>query len=234
MDRALLTGALLLAALVLAAGCGAMEVHDRPVPLDRDLREYAREARANLALLPEEQRRVVAPVLARHERAIARYDELLAQGDTRRTVQAPMVVAGAYFVGNDATGVGVADDVLLPFVALGVLATHLATDPPASSQALREGYQAVMLSAQVVRDVMERLQALGVTAAMSIAEVGTRQHCIDRYVDCQQNARKGFNRDLCQGCMDKCIVSDRFEWPQGGQCEYRQRGRPKRRPHYKF
>ena len=50
---------------------------------------------------------------------------------------------------------------------------------------------------------------------------GTREHCIELYVDCQQNAVRGFDVRGCQPCMDQCM-GDEYRWPKGEGCNYRE------------
>ena len=211
---------------------GPLGEDGRRVDLPHDLRVYARDARVKLTLLGPADRAKIEPLLRAHERAIVRYDRLMARGQTRRSMMAPLLGTGAYVVLNDATGVGIADDVLLPFLALGAVAVTLATRPSASNQALSSAYQDVKDSAIAVSDAMNNATANGIDQAMSesIAEPGTRQHCIDRYVDCKNNAARGFDTRKCQGCMDLCMGGD-YEWPDISGCDYQRRlPRPRRRP----
>ena len=52
------------------------------------------------------------------------------------------------------------------------------------------------------------------------AEAGTRQICIDGYVDCQQNGQRSFPRSRCQACMDLCMGGN-YTWPVTDDCNYR-------------
>lgn len=67
----------------------------------------------------------------------------------------PLYAAGAAVLADDLSGMGVADDVFLPFVAIGLLVTYLATEGPAGPEALEQAW----------REVMERLDAVAKTAA---------------------------------------------------------------------
>lgn len=221
-----------------------LELNDEPnrVELTDDLRDYARQARANLARMTAEQRADIEPLLADHESAVARFDRLMAMGQTRRAVLSPLVGMGAYMVLNDSTGVGVADDVLLPFIALGLVAGKMATSPPASGGALLRAYDQVRSTAEAVSQKIEEIQNYGVaeaqgTEAQGITEArsesqampGTREHCIAMYVDCKQNASRGFDLRRCQPCMDLCLGSDDFTWPRTAGCKYLKTSRRPRR-----
>ncbi len=190
------------------------------VPIDGDMRDYARQARANLIHLPPEDRKRVEPALAAHERAIARYDRLMARGETRRKLQEPLIATGAFLLADDVTGIGVADDVALPFLALGVLGTALVTSGPANSQALEEAHSQVLETGRRVSDALRGLQASGIRA-----EPGTREFCIERYVQCQQTAPRGFPLSRCKDCMNNCIVHE-FRWPRTPECDFERKRRP--------
>lgn len=59
-----------------------------------------------------------------------------------------------------------------------------------------------------------------VADALLAVGLSSRQDCIDKYVDCQMNARRGFSRNRCQVCMNRCIAND-FVWPKTSECNYR-------------
>lgn len=137
----------------------------------------------------------------------------MARGQTRRAMQGPLYGAGAYVIANDMTGVGVADDVAIPFLALGAVAVVLATTAPASSRALQRALDDVKGSATTVSEVFSRVE----DNDKPIAAPGSRQHCIDMYVDCKLNARRGFRG--CQACMDWCMGAP-YRWPETKACDY--------------
>lgn len=215
------TLALFLAALALGS-CSVMDPFDDDdsarVPVDPDLRLHVRNARTNLPLLSPEKRAVVEPLLVTHEQAIREYDRLMAMGQTRRAAYAPLLGAGAYVVGNDVTGVGVADDVALPFLAVGAVVVAAVTSAPASTKALQRALDKVRDSGQNLSRVYSRVDE----SSEPIAAPGTREHCIDRYVDCQLNARRGYSRGGCQMCMDWCMGGG-FIWPDKRVCRYKDR-----------
>ncbi|MEM9489410.1 MAG: hypothetical protein AAGC55_09710 [Myxococcota bacterium] len=186
------------------------------VVFDRDLRVYAAEARRNLARLPAQERAALEPALVGHERALRRYDELAGRGRARQAALAPLVATGAFVLGNDATGVGLVDDVTLPFIALGLVAVVLATSAPASEGELGRARAAVVSSAQAVGRAMAKARLAG----QSLSAPGTRQVCIDLYVDCQLNSRRGFPRRQCQACMDLCLGGGNI-WPDSVECRFR-------------
>lgn len=198
------------------------ELHDveqsDPIPLGEDLRTYARDARANMSRLPASYQAAVAPMLGEHERALARFDRVMAQGQTRRALQAPLLVTSASLLFDDATGVGVANDIALPFLALGFVAAAIATTPPASRKTKRQAYADVVDSAQSVSNVMEATTRF-MTSQQVTSVPGERQFCIDMYVACQLEGRRSFPRSRCQPCMDQC-TGQGFKWPKANGCKF--------------
>ena len=217
--------AIMIIAALGQSSCGLLNGDDDGrIPLDQDLRVYARSARAHLVHLTPGQRAVLEPRLRAHEQAIARYDRLMARGQTRRAVQAPLMATGAFLVADDVTGFGVANDVAIPFVALGVVAATLATSAPASDRVLRDAYRDVVDTAQAVSD---SLASVGVddpasSESEAAAQPGTREWCIERYTECQETAPRGFSLRNCEPCMRKCMAQGN-EWPETTECDYKRR-----------
>ena len=208
--------ALLCLAMLAETSCSIFEPEKR-IPLTQDLRIYASQARARVSRLSPRQRAVVEPALRAHEHAIARYDRLMAQGQSRRRLQAPLIATGAFIVADDVTGFGVADDVVLPFLALAAVAAALATDAPASGKALQDAYQSVRDTAEQVSKALESSPVDD--SSSTEASKGTRQTCIDLYVDCQENGHRSFHRSGCQRCMDLCMGNE-YNWPTDDDCDY--------------
>ena len=213
--------ALSLAAFALGS-CSVVDAFDEDdsarIPVDPDLRLHVRNARSKLPLLPPEKRAIIEPLLVIHEQAIRAYDRLMAKGQTRRAAYAPLLGAGAYVMADDVTGVGVADDVALPFLAIGAVVVAAATSAPASNKALRSALDKIRDSGQDLSIVFSRVDE----SSEPIAPPGTRQHCIDTYVDCQLNARRGYRRGGCQTCMDWC-TGQGFVWPEKNACNYKRK-----------
>lgn len=90
----------------------------------------AKLLRPDFGLTPAEQD-ILLMKLAKAETALQNYERLSQRGRVRHAATAPLYVAGSGLVADDLTGVGTADDVLLPLIALGVLATSLLTQRPA-------------------------------------------------------------------------------------------------------
>ncbi|HZI02662.1 MAG TPA: hypothetical protein VEZ71_01505, partial [Archangium sp.] len=81
-------------------------------------------------LLEDVHSRALSSGLEKTEAALQRYLELSKRGKNRTRLMAPLAVAGTTLVADDVTGVGVANDFLLPVVGLGLLATQLLTQAP--------------------------------------------------------------------------------------------------------
>src|SRR5690242_7478387 len=96
----------------------------------------SRLARARAALsnpaVTDDERRALQSKLDAADKALDAYVKVLTQGDKRTAAVAPFVMSGGAILADDATGVGVADDPLLPVVVLGALIAHAATTPPAT------------------------------------------------------------------------------------------------------
>ena len=197
-----------------ACSVGAATTGQAPT-LDPVWRTYGQNVRAHLSSLTPEQRAAVEPFLEAHERTVADFDAMAGRGATRRAVQRPLLLLGAVLMADDSSGFGLIDDLALPFVGAALAATMMTTAAPATSTEQTHALDAVTASGQVLADIMQHL-ASGVVA--SIAAPGTRQHCIDKYVDCQLNARRNFSRRGCQPCMDQCLGQG-YQWPP--TCDYK-------------
>jgi hypothetical protein len=65
------------------------------------------------------------------ERELERYRELTSGGSSRAQAMGGIGLVAAGVVADDASVIGVADDVLLPFLALAALVTVMVTRPAA-------------------------------------------------------------------------------------------------------
>src|SRR5688572_25738618 len=76
------------------------------------MREQVRQNRE----LDDEQRALLEARLAEANSALSRFEQVAAQGEERARQMQPLMVAGAAIVADDVSGVGAADDALLPFL----------------------------------------------------------------------------------------------------------------------
>lgn len=96
----------------------------------------------------------------------ARWTALSEQGEARDASLGLLSVAATGIVADDATGIGVADDVLLPFLGLAALATLVLTSSPASQEELNH-------AANELAAALEALSQAGVTA-LAVAVNGAK------------------------------------------------------------
>lgn len=111
------------------------------------------------ATLDAEQRQRLFSALIDAEAAVTRYTQLSQQGDARQIAMAPLAVAGAGVVADDATGVGVGDDVLLPFIGIAMLAAYCKTASPASNKELAIAWQEVIGRLDALTRITDQIRA---------------------------------------------------------------------------
>ena len=109
--------------------------------------------------LDEQERRSLDEALTQAENALKRYEDLARRGNARKEAMAPLVIAGGGILADDATGVGVADDVLLPFIALGAVVAYVRTRASASDAELNSAWQAVLDKLTATSQAAERVAA---------------------------------------------------------------------------
>ena len=107
----------------------------------------------------EDAHRSLVERLDKAEAALQRYSKLSAQGETRARLEAPLALAGVALLADDATGIGAADDPLLPFIGLGLLATRLLTEAPAPATERDESWRTVLKEVQAVSDMARQVSA---------------------------------------------------------------------------
>jgi hypothetical protein len=131
-------------------------------PTDADLaaiRGRLHAAQAALRDLPPEERGRMSQALASAEVALARYEHLASQGAVRQRRTGQIYMAGSFVVANDATGVGAADDWVIPFLILGLIATHLTTEAPAPPADLTQAWGDVIAGLDAVGKAAEGIRA---------------------------------------------------------------------------
>lgn len=190
--------------LVVSAGCGGANgngwdsKYTPEPPTDSDIQELrgrVQAARDALRHVPAERRPKLEAAVAQAEASLGRFESLSRKGARRKKATGFLYMAGAATIANDPSGVGLADNVLVPFIILGIIATHLATDAPAPPRELAQAWD----------DVIRSLEAVGAAAAATSAIHVDRSDCIENYVQCQESelARvKSGGRSQCQACLD--------------------------------
>ncbi len=146
----------------LMAHCTAL-AQEQPVDAHVALRDKLAKARKGLtehgSTLEQEDRKSLDAALTKAERALSHYEQIVKRGDSRKSAMAPLLVAGGGLIADDATGVGVADDVLIPFVALGIIAVYIGTQSPATDAEISEAWRQVIDRSKDVADVARRIVA---------------------------------------------------------------------------
>jgi len=129
-----------------------------PAALDVDQR--LREAR--LALNAAQKNMAPAAwstldtALREAELAFATYVDLALRDQDRERALAPLAAAGAVVVADDVTGVGVADDVLLPLLGLAAAVTLFRTNAAATPSELTNAWRRVGERIDAFRKALER------------------------------------------------------------------------------
>jgi hypothetical protein len=113
-------------------------------------------------VLQAEQRQRLRQRLQRADEAFQRYVQLSSDSDKREDATAPLLAAGALLLADDASVVGAADDVLLPFIGIALLVTQLKASSPAATTELETAW----------RDVLTELDSLGRDATHLSAALG--------------------------------------------------------------
>ena len=136
--------------VALCTACGA----DAAGP-DRQLRQtiaeekiaieyYLRLAEEALPRVPAASKPALKAAVTRARAALERYETLAREGENRLRVEGTLYVTGVALTMDDASGVGTLDNVLLPFVALGFVATRMMMDAPAGSQDITQAWNEVV------------------------------------------------------------------------------------------
>jgi hypothetical protein len=151
--------------------------------------------------LDDSERRSLDEALTQAENALKRYEELARRGNARKEAMAPLLIAGGGILADDATGVGVADDVLLPFIALGAVVAYVSTQASASDAELNNAWKAVR----------DKLTATG-QVAERVASRRKRKtcNCICGKKDAPDRRPLGYMAEW--ECRSKCVMERNFPY----------------------
>jgi hypothetical protein len=162
--------------------------------------------------------------IARAETALDRYEGLASKGAARQRRVGRIYLVGSFVVANNATGIGVADDVLIPFLILGFIATHLTTEAPAAPAALSQAWGEVIAGLDAVGQVAEGIR----TASQRVSPMSPMDDCTIHLQECLGtplgNKYSGgkWGRSVCYDCWEICTRSKL--WPvatrYGKSCEW--------------
>jgi hypothetical protein len=174
----------------------------------------ARSAIAKLAALevPKKDRHKIDKRLKQAEEALTRYERLSERGKPRRRTQGVLFAAGAVFVADDASIVGAIDDVLLPILAVGALATLILTHGPPSVPELATAWQEVVVAMEAVGQEAERIKKEAAVPRVLPARSNCQKHlnrCLDTPLGTPHTGNWGSS--VCYECFRAC--KDPKYWP---------------------
>ena len=179
---------------------------ESPSPADiAEVRAKLQDARAVLNRqgdkLSPGDRQLLSSKLSAAEQALAQFDEVVARGKERAATTAPLVVAAGALMADDATGVGVADDVLLPFVALGLLTTYLSTKPPAPAVEVQAAWVVVLVAMRATADASKKVELQAQAAAATKKADGCYCRCFKKGVGPLIHERVASPEDCIKYCV---------------------------------
>ena len=189
---------------------------DAVAPTDADLAAIwgrLHAAQAALPDLPPEERERMRQALARAEVALARYEHLAAQGAVRQRRTGQIYMAGSFVVANDASGIGAADDWVIPFLILGLIATHLTTEAPAPPADLTQGWAEVIAGLNAVGKAAE-----GIRAGQRVSPMPPMDNCVSHLGMCLEtplgrpHSGGRWGHSICVDCNEICRRSP-TGWP---------------------
>ena len=109
--------------------------------------------------LNPEARSLLHARVTQAEEALAAYWRLRVPEQTRQHVAKPLWTAGAALLADDVTGVGSMNDVLLPVIGLGLLATYTLPQGSSSAPQLEAAWRETATAMQVVAHTVQILSA---------------------------------------------------------------------------
>ena len=206
--------------VVLVAFCGACGA-DAAGP-DRQLRQtiaeekiaiehYLRIAEETLPNVPADIKPALEAAVTRARAALKRYATVARRGNNRRSVEGTLYVTGVALTLDDASGAGILDNVLLPFVALGFVATRLTMDAPAGSQEITQAWN------EVVDAFADTGQVAGSEVLQAVGRIPPMDKCTEHYALClmtplgRRNSGGLWKHSICKDCFNMCRPVK--QWP---------------------
>jgi hypothetical protein len=216
----------LLVALWLGAGTAAAQPTVLPTQGDLDaIRDRLQKARQAARSLTAEHRDTVLEKIKTAEGALKNYERLQLHAERRKKTRDLLWMAGGVTLADDASGAGVADDVLLPIIALAAVAHHLLTQPAVKDVELGAAWN----------ELMQSLAAAGEAArvvAGSLSFAATRpgrknceenlKRCLETRLGARNSGGKS-GRSICADCFQAC-KGELKAWPDstnyGADCQW--------------
>jgi hypothetical protein len=177
--------------------------------------EKARAALAKLHHLSAPQRRELSSTVEKAEAALAHYEQLSQRGQTRRHASGTLYAAGATLLFDDVSGLGTIDDALLPLIALGLLAVHLATQPPVAAPELDHAWNSVITALNEAGQVASQIAAAGRSKSRP-----ARHNCRENMIRClgtplgNRGTGRSPRHSICADCLEICQGTGM--WPEFG------------------
>ncbi|WP_428267752.1 polymorphic toxin type 34 domain-containing protein [Haliangium sp.] len=123
--------------------------------------------------VPSDRQRSLQRAIENTRNALSHYDDVRSRGQNRTFIIAPITTSAGAIVADDATVIGVADDVLLIPLALAAIATYAITDSYASQEELIGAWNTTLAR---VRDLAVEVEDIvHLTASGHVADTGIMQ-----------------------------------------------------------
>lgn len=151
--------------------------------------------------------------------ALSNYDRRRSRGAARAMIIAPIRASAGAIVADNATGIGVGNDVLLVPLALAAVAAYAITDARASSDELGQAWNSVLsTSGELGTKVDVVLSAL---TAVHSGERPPRDDCIGNIARClgtrlgDRGTGRSPGHSICADCLEVCQGDG--TWPVRGR-----------------
>jgi hypothetical protein len=216
----------LLLALCLGADTAAAQTTVLPTQGDLDaIRDRLQTARQAARLLKAGARDTLQEKIKAAEGALKNYERLQQRADRHKKTRDLLWMAGGVTLADDASGAGVADDVLLPILALAAIAHHLLTQPAVEDAQLGAAWTELM---QSLAAAGEAAQTVVGSQSVAAARPG-RKNCKENLKRCLEtplgarNSGGESGHSICTDCFRACS-GDLKVWPDrtwyGADCQW--------------
>lgn len=213
----------LLVFLIFSMAASADEAPSAPTQGDVDAVlqriQRAREALAKRgSTLNAQHQRSLLDKLGEVEKALGTYENLRRQGTSRQNATRPLYIAGAALLADDVTGIGTADDALVPFLGLGILGVYLVTHPPVLPAELARAWMQVIMA---LEEVGHAAGGIHLMAGSHASDIPKRKDCLKHLTGClgTRLGRPGSGRSrghsVCADCFEICQGEEKA-WPDVG------------------
>lgn len=175
------------------------------------LRARLSQARSAVWSLPESEQGRVLALIAKADMAVNRFEAKARRGGCGQGKTGLLLLAGAATVADDVTVVGVANDVLLPIIAIGLIAEAMRNTSPAPPAELQDSWLGVISSMEAVGKAAESVRASRRVSPMP-PDNDCRSHvnaCLLTRLGAKNSG--GAGRSICEVCLRIC--EGQGKWP---------------------